>query len=78
MKRIDQKLAVSFEFPVIFTNHIFDPANASLADAIDRLREEAIHRMMVFVDGNVTQGRPELIGAISAIFKRMRATCLSL
>ena len=61
MKRIDQKLAVSFEFPVIFTNHVFDPSNASLADAIDRLREGAVHRVIVFVDGNVTRDRPELI-----------------
>ena len=69
MKRIDQKLAVSFEFPVIFTHHIFDPSNASMADAIDRLREETVHRVMVFVDGNVAQGRPELIGAITAYFQ---------
>jgi len=69
MKRIDQKLAVSFEFPVIFTNHVFDPSNASLADAIDRLREGAVHRVIVFVDGNVTRDRPELIGAITGYFQ---------
>src|SRR5450631_3460547 len=69
MKRIDQKLAVSFEFPVIFTNHIFDPSNASLADAIDRLREGTVHRVIVFVDESVAAGRPELVDAITGYFQ---------
>jgi len=69
MKRIDQKLAVSFEFPVIFTDSIFDPSNPALVDAIDRLGEETVHRVVVFVDANVAQGRHGLFDAITGYFQ---------
>lgn len=68
MKQIDQKLTLPFEYPVIFTSHIFNAANPVLADAIDRLREHTIHRAMVFVDGNVARHYPRLAGAIPRYF----------
>jgi len=68
MNRIDQKLAVPFEFPVVFTNHIFDASNPVLEEAIDRLHEETLHRAMVFVDDQVSGKHPRLIDGITAYF----------
>src|SRR5271170_7657603 len=71
MNRIDQKLSVPFEFPVIFTSNIFDPASQALFDAIDRLEESAAgaqHRAMVFVEEAVLRQHPGLSEKMTAWF----------
>ena len=54
-QRILQRLAVPFEFPVVFTRDVFNPANPELVRAVDRLRERRRHRVMVFVDQGVVE-----------------------
>jgi len=49
-RRLLQRLSVPFDFPVIFTHEVFDPANPELVHAVDRLGEKRRHRLMVFVD----------------------------
>ena len=71
MNRIDQKLSVPFEFPVIFTDRVFDPANRALVDAIDRLQESAMgapHRAMVFAEETVASHHPGLADKITGYF----------
>jgi 3-dehydroquinate synthase len=68
MNRIDQKLSVPFEFPVIFTSHLFDPANRVLVDEIDRFTERVPHRTMVFVEEAVTRHHPGLTDEIARYF----------
>ena len=68
MNRIDQKFSVPFEFPVIFTNGIFDPSSTVLLDTINRPAEEAPHRAMVFVEETVLRSHPGLSEKITAWF----------
>jgi 3-dehydroquinate synthase len=65
---IRQQLSVSWDFPVTFTQHLFDPENPVLAETLDRLREQRRHRAVVFVDDHVAAARPHLCGLISAYF----------
>lgn len=66
---LEQKLSVPFEFPVVFTDHVFASENPALRDAMDRLRENRRHRAAVFVDENVTRGRGTLLAEIENYFK---------
>ena len=45
-----QRFAVTFEYPVHFTEGLFDPDNPVLADVLGRLEPERRHRCLVFVD----------------------------
>lgn len=68
MNRIDQKFPVPFEFPVIFADNIFDPANNVLLDVINRPAEDAPHRAMVFVEETLLRLHPGLSEKITAWF----------
>lgn len=59
-----QQLAVPFDYPVVFTRRLFDPANSELVEAIDRLREGRRHRVMVLLDSGVRRAAPSLPGRI--------------
>jgi len=45
-----QRFSVPYEFPVVFTAGLFDPANPALREAICRLEPRKRHRVVVFVD----------------------------
>lgn len=55
MKILDQKIAVRFDYPVIFTRAVLDPANLTLVRTLDRLREKRRQRVMFFVDAGVAR-----------------------
>jgi 3-dehydroquinate synthase len=59
-----QKIDVSWEFPVVFTHHLFDPSNRALRDAILRLKETRKHRVIVYVDSHVLKGNPSITDSI--------------
>jgi 3-dehydroquinate synthase len=59
-----QKIDVSWEFPVVFTHHLFDPANGSLRDAILRLGETRKHRVIAYVDSHVLKSNPSIADSI--------------
>jgi 3-dehydroquinate synthase len=61
-----QRFAVSYEYPVHFTKHLFAPDNPVLRETITRLEQERRHRCIVFVDDGVCDARPALIGEIEA------------
>jgi 3-dehydroquinate synthase len=45
-----QRFAVPYEFPVVFTEGVFDPENPALRDVLCRLEPAKRHRVVVFVD----------------------------
>jgi 3-dehydroquinate synthase len=45
-----QRFSVPYEFPVVFTENLFDPANPALREALCRLEPHKRHRVVVFVD----------------------------
>src|SRR5688572_10753029 len=61
-----QRFAVSYEYPVHFTKHLFALDNPVLRETITRLEPERRHRCIVFVDDGVCDARPALIGEIEA------------
>ena len=50
-----QSFVVSFDYPVVFTRDLFDPANRAFLDAATRLQESRRHRAVVFIDSGVAQ-----------------------
>ena len=65
---VQQRIDVTWEFPVVFTHALFDPANDVLVRTLDRLGEQRRHRAMVFIDGAVAAIRPQLAQQVGAYF----------
>lgn len=61
-----QRFTVPYEFPVCFTENLFEPENSVLRDALCRLEADKLHRCIVFADDGLLAARPELSGAIEA------------
>jgi 3-dehydroquinate synthase len=64
-----QRFAVPFEFPVVFTEGVFDPENPALRDALCRLEPAKRHRAVFFVDDGL-KATPPLAEAIRAYAAR--------
>jgi len=67
-KTVRQQIKVGWEFPVVFTHGVFDPANLTLVETLNRLEENRRHRAMVFIDGHVAGALPSLPAAAEAYF----------
>ncbi len=65
---ISQRIEVRWEFPVVFTHAVFDPANTVLVETLNRLGENRRHRAMIFIDGHVAKATPSLADQTSAYF----------
>lgn len=61
-----QRFAVTYEYPVAFTQGLFDPGNPLLADTLSRQELSRRHRCLVFLDDGVAQRRPGLPEEIGA------------
>ena len=61
-----QRFAISYEYPVHFTDGLFRPDNPVLAQTMSRLEPERRHRCVVFVDDGLTKARPQLPAEIEA------------
>jgi 3-dehydroquinate synthase len=64
--RVDQRLAVPFEFPVIFTDQVFSPDNSALHSAFRRLNETLPPRAMIYVDAGAEAATPGLAASAAA------------
>jgi len=53
-----QRFAVPYEFPVVFTEGVFDPENPALRDVLSRLEPAKRHRAVVFVDDGLKPAQP--------------------
>ena len=65
-----QRFAVTFEYPVHFTEGLFDPENSVLVDVLGRLEPDRRHRCIVFVDDGLLAHEPGLAGDIVAYAAR--------
>jgi 3-dehydroquinate synthase len=55
-----QRFTVDYQYPVYFTERLFDPVNPILAEVVTRLEPERRHRCLVFVDEGLLGARPGL------------------
>lgn len=65
-----QKISVSFEYPVCFTERALDPENAALVQAISRQEPERRHRLLCVVDGGLADAEPGLVQRIERYVHR--------
>jgi 3-dehydroquinate synthase len=72
-----QKIAVPFEYPVVFTRGAFDPANRALVDVLAEREPSRRHRVLVVMDAGFAAAWPEVPGQIESYFAR-HATQLEL
>lgn len=61
----EQRVSLSYAFPVHFTHGAFDPANPTLVDALD-CAGDGPHRVLVVVDSGLAQADPGLLQRITA------------
>ncbi len=61
-----QRFAVPYEFPVVFTEGVFDPENLALRDVLCRLEPTKRHRVIFFVDDGLLAGQEKLLDLIVA------------
>lgn len=67
-----QRFSVPFEFPVVFTENIFDPNNTALRDVICRIEPAKRHRVIIFVDDGLIAGCPGLVAGIKGYAQHHR------
>jgi len=63
-----QEFSVKFEYPIIFTQHIFSESNSNILDILMREDEECLHKVVVFVDSGVVDANPQIITDIKRYF----------
>jgi 3-dehydroquinate synthase len=71
MKKIVQKIAVSFTYPVCFTRHVFAPSNPVLSSVL-RPPSSGPARVLAVVDAGLAQATPKLLRQIEAYFHACR------
>lgn len=67
-----QRFAVPYEFPVVFTEGVFDPDNPALRDVLCRLEPAKRHRVVFFVDDGLGALKPAPAEAIARYAERHR------
>jgi 3-dehydroquinate synthase len=72
-RKVIQKFAVPFEYPVYFTRGVLDPANPVLTEAISRREPARRHRVFVIVDSGVADARPRLADELAEYVEAYRA-----
>ena len=72
-----QRFAVTYEYPVYFTETAFYPQNDVLLRAASRAEPERLHRFVAVIDDGVANARPEIAGAIAS-YARAHAKSLAL
>jgi 3-dehydroquinate synthase len=72
-----QRFAVPYEFPVVFTENVFDPANPSLREVVCRLEPAKRHRIAVFVDDGLAIEKllPAISGYVQHHAEVMQLAC---
>jgi 3-dehydroquinate synthase len=67
---IRQKVAVPFEYPVVFTRRVFDPANPALMEVFTEREPDRRHRVLVVMDSGFRAAWPEVPLEIETYFRR--------
>ena len=61
-----QQFEVPFEFPVCFTENLFNLENKSLVDVLSRLEPDKRHKALIFLDDGLSSAYPNLTDDILA------------
>ena len=61
------RFEVSYDYPVVFTDHLFDPLNPCLHDQLKAHHDGPV-TVMVFADAQLLQSAPQLVEQIDAYF----------
>jgi 3-dehydroquinate synthase len=69
-----QRIVVPFDFPVIFTDHVFSPDNSDLHSAINRLNDAGPRRAMIYVDAGADAATPGLAANAAAWCRKWNVT----
>jgi len=69
MDLIERTIRVSWQHRVLFTDHVFAPANPTLRDNLGRDEQGAPRRALVVLDESLAAAQPGLAVAIEAYFK---------
>jgi len=67
-----QRFSVPYEFPVVFTEGVFDPDNPALRDVLCRLEPAKRHRAVFFLDDGLSALKPALAEAVVRYAERHR------
>jgi 3-dehydroquinate synthase len=62
---VRQQFRVSYEYPVAFTETLFDPKNLILRDTVSTHEKNRRHRIVVVIDGGVAACWPDLAAKIN-------------
>ena len=69
MDLIERTIQVSWQHRVLFTDHVFAPANSTLRDNLSRDEQGSPRRALVVLDESLALAQPSLSEAITAYFK---------
>ena len=69
MNTIQQEITARFDFPVFFTQNLFDPENRIFVDTVRRQEKERRHRVLFVIDSNVAKAHPGLIRSLHTYFE---------
>jgi 3-dehydroquinate synthase len=69
-----QEFTIRYDYPVYFTERIFDCDNPVFAHALSRRESGKRHRFAVFIDANVAAGWPAMVHEIAAYAQAHAAT----
>ena len=67
-RTILQSIDVNWEFPVVFTQDLFDPNNPVLRSTLQRKENHRKHRVIVYIDGHVATALPDLAARVRHFF----------
>ncbi len=60
-----QRFSVPYEYPVCFTDDLFNPDNPTLLETLTQLEPEKCHQIVVFIDDGVLETKPTLPAEIA-------------
>ena len=66
MEIVNQSFTLDFDYPVIFTEDVFDPGNPVFSRVVNRLEPDRRHRLFFVIDANVSRAHPQLRARIRA------------
>ena len=66
MESVNQSFTLDFDYPVIFTDGVFDPGNPVFSRVVNRLESGRRHRLFFVIDENVSRAHPHLRARIAA------------
>jgi 3-dehydroquinate synthase len=69
MDLIERTIQVSWQHRVLFTDHVFNPANSTLRDNLSRDEQGSPRRALVVLDESLAVAQPKLSAAIETYFK---------